>query len=205
VTDARGAIERFNARVDSARVDAPPTGYGMGRLLDALVEYQVELVGPWAAMGADAVFITDDWGTQSALMCSPVTWREVFAARCRRICDAAHRAGLAVILHSCGNVAAVVGDLIGVDVLDPIQPEAIDLAWLAREYGGEVAFAGGIPVQSLPTLTPAQVRDTVARLIDLLGAPFGNALILAPSNSLLPDVPFPNLVALFLACHGAAA
>ena len=70
-----------------------------------------------------------------------------------------------------------------------------------REFGGKVAFAGGLPEQTLPTLTPAGVRDEVHRMIDLLGGPFGNAYILAPSNSLLPDVPLANLVALFEACH----
>ena len=173
-------------------------------LLDALVEYQVALIERWGSLGGvDAVFLTDDWGSQRSLLISPETWREVFAPRYRRLFRAAHDADLDVIFHSCGNVAAIIGDLVdlGVDVIDPLQSEALDLAWVAREFGGQVAFAGGLPEQTLPALTPAQVRDAVRRLVDLLGAPFDNALILAPSNSLLADVPLANLEALFEASH----
>ncbi len=110
---------------------------------------------------------------------------------------------MAVLFHSCGNVFGIIGDLIdaGVDILDPLQPEAMDLTAVAREYGGKVAFCGGISDQRLAAETPVQVRDEIRRLIDTLGAPFGNAYILAPANSLMPEVPLENLVALFEACH----
>jgi uroporphyrinogen decarboxylase len=174
------------------------------RLLDALTDYHAELIRAWARQpGVDACFLGDDWGTQASLMVSPAMWRRFFAARYRRLCDAAHEGGMLVLFHSCGNVFAIIGDLIdaGVDVLDPIQPEAMDLAAVAREYGGKVAFCGGISDQRLGTQTPAQVRDEVRRLVDTLGAPFGNALLLAPANSLMPETPLESLVALFEACH----
>ena len=49
--------------------------------------------------------------------------------------------------------------------------------------------------------TPQQVRDHVLRTRDLLGKASSNALILAPSNVLPPDIPIANLTALFEACH----
>ena len=162
------------------------------RLLDAITEYQVELIRAWGAMShLDACLLTDDWGTQQALMISPGMWRAVFAERYRRLCDEAHRQGLLVVFHSCGNVFEIIGDLVdaGVDVIDPLQPEAMDLAAVAREFGGSVAFCGGISDQRLGTQTPAEVRDEVRRLIDLLGGPFGNAYVLAPANSLMPEIP----------------
>ena len=104
------------------------------RLLDALTDYLLEIIRAWGKLGGDGGvrpdgwFLTDDWGTQASLMISPRMWRKFFAARYRRICDEAHRWGLDVIFHSCGNVTQIVGDLIdaGVDVLDPLQPEAMD-------------------------------------------------------------------------------
>ena len=174
------------------------------RLLDAITEYQVELIRAWAALPhLDGVLLTDDWGTQSALMISPAMWRALFAERYRRLCDEAHRSGLLVVFHSCGNVYEIIGGLIeaGVDVIDPLQPEAMDLEAVAREFGGSVAFCGGISDQRLGTQTPGQVRDEVRWLIDTLGAPFDNAYILAPANSLMPEIPVENLVALFEACH----
>ena len=174
------------------------------RLLDALTEYLLQVIRLWGRLGGvDGWFVTDDWGTQASLMISPRMWRKFFAARYRRICDEAHRWNMDVIFHSCGNVTQIVGDLIdaGVDVLDPLQPEAMDLAQIAREYGGKVVFCGGISDQEIVSLTPAQVSDHVHRVIDTLGKAFGNAYIVAPSNTLTPEIPIENLQALFEACH----
>jgi uroporphyrinogen decarboxylase len=173
------------------------------RLLDALTDYCVALVGQWGKLGVDGLFLTDDWGTQATLMISPAMWKKFFAVRYRRICDEAHRHGMHVVFHSCGNVAQIVGGLIdaGVDVLDPLQPEAIDQAEVARQFGGKVAFCGGISDQNLAVLTPQETRDHVRRTIDTLGSRFGNAYLVGPSNVLCPEVPLANIEALFEACH----
>ena len=65
-----------------------------------------------------------------------------------------------------------------------------------------MAFWGGLSDQVIAVSTPAQARDEVRRTIDLLGAPYGNAYILSLSNTMMPEVPFANIVALFEACHG---
>jgi uroporphyrinogen decarboxylase len=176
----------------------------LDRLLGVLTDYYIEIIREWGKWeNVDAVFMTDDWGTQQSLMISPDLWKKFFAARYRRICDEAHRFGMDVIFHSCGNVLAIVGDLIdaGVDVLDPIQPDAMDLKALAREYGGKVALSGGISDQRLARWTPAQVKDEIRRTIDLLGKAFDNAYLVAPSNVLTPEIPLANLVSMFEACH----
>ena len=174
------------------------------RLLDALVAYLLEVIRVWGAMGADAVFVTDDWGSQTALMISPTMWRALFKSYYREVVAEAHKLGMDFILHSCGNVTAIVEDLIeiGVDVLDPIQPGAMDAEEIGRRFGGRIAFAGAVDVQQLLVNgTPAQVRGEIRRIIETLGAPFGNALLIGPANVLTPDVPLANLRAMFEACH----
>jgi uroporphyrinogen decarboxylase len=174
------------------------------RLLDALADYAVGIMGAWRRLGpVDGVFLSDDWGSQVAMMISPEMWRRVWAPRYRRVFDEAHRLGLDVMFHSCGNVHEIIGDLIdvGVDLLDPLQPEALDIGTVARDFGGKVAFSGGISDQLLEVYTPGQVRDHVRRTIDTLGAPFGNAYLVSPSNVMMPTVPPANLVALFETCH----
>jgi uroporphyrinogen decarboxylase len=174
------------------------------RLLDALTDYFVELVRGWGELGGvDAMLVTDDLGTQRSLMISPATWRKFFAARCRRIFDEAHRHGMQVLFHTCGNVTAVAGDLIdvGIDILDPLQPEAMDVAQVAREFGGKVAFSGGISDQRLVDLSPQEVKDHVRWTIDAVAGPSNNAYIVSPSNMLPPEIPLENLEALFEAAH----
>jgi hypothetical protein len=61
----------------------------------------------------------------------------------------------------------------------------------------------GLDVQKLlPPGTPWEIRDHINRCRDVLARPFGNGLILAPTNTITPDVPFENLRAMFEACHG---
>jgi uroporphyrinogen-III decarboxylase len=45
------------------------------------------------------------------------------------------------------------------------------------------------------------VKDAIRRARDTLGRPFGNGLILAPTNTITPEVPLENLRAMFEACH----
>jgi uroporphyrinogen decarboxylase len=175
------------------------------RLLDALTGYLVEIIRQWGEMRADAMFLTDDWGSQTTLMISPGMWRSYFKPCYRIIFDEIHRCGMDIFFHSCGNVTAIVPDLIelGVDVLDPIQPGAMDQQEIARRIGGRISFSGAIDDQHLlGSRSPQEVKDTVRRVIDTLGTPFGNGLILAPANVITPEVPLENLRAMFEACHG---
>jgi uroporphyrinogen-III decarboxylase len=78
---------------------------------------------------------------------------------------------------------------------------SMDLQEVARQFGGHVAFCGGISDQSLDRLTPAQVKEHVRRAIATLGKDFKNAYIVAPSNIIPPEISPANLQALFEACH----
>jgi uroporphyrinogen decarboxylase len=175
------------------------------KLLDALCEWDLAIIRQWGEAGADAVFMADDWGTQRGLMISPDMWRSIFKPYYRTMFAEVHRCGMDTILHSCGNIFEIIGDLIdiGLDVLDPIQPIAMDIDEVARHFGGHIAFCGTVDVQQLMVFgTPREVKDAIRRTIDVLGKPFGNALIVGPANMVPPDVPLANLRAMCEATHG---
>ncbi len=189
--------------MDNAFMDLCTNEAEVSRLLEALTDYAVGFVEEWAKTAVSALFLTDDWGSQTNLMVSLPMWRKYFKPHYRRIFEAIHRAGKDVFFHSCGNVAAIIPELIelGVDALDPLQPEALDHSDIACRFGGRLAFCGGITDQRLEESTPQQVRDMVRQAIETLGKPFGNAYLVAPSNVLPPTVPFENIAALLEACH----
>ncbi len=202
-------FERFHALrgMENTFMDFCVNERESNRLLDALEAYLIALVRRWGALGADGVFMTDDWGSQNGLMISPDLWRSLFKPRYARVFEETHRLGMDAIFHSCGNVTPIVGDLIdiGLDMLDPVQPGAMDVGQIAREFGGKVAFCGAVDVQNLlGSGSPQQVKDEVRRIIETLGKPFGGALLLGPANVMTPDIPFENLVALFEAAHEQA-
>jgi len=190
--------------MENAFVDFYEHAAEMRRLIGALVQYALRLIRRWREVGVDALLLLDDWGTERSTMISPGAWREFFKPAYQALFDEVHRCGMDAFLHTCGNVVDIIEDLIevGLDVLDPVQTSAMDIEELARRFGGRISFCGTIDVQHLlPSAAPQMVKDTIRRTMDVLGRPFGNALILAPTNTITPEVPLANLRAMFEACH----
>ena len=65
-------------------------------------------------------------------------WREIFKPLFRRLCAAAHERGLHVLMHSCGNVRDILGDLaeVGVNCMQFDQPALYGLEPLAARLQG---------------------------------------------------------------------
>jgi len=154
----------------------------------------------------DGFFFGNDFGTQRDLMISPAQLEEFVFPWVRRFTAQARRFGYQVILHSCGSVHRVIGTLIdaGVECLHPLQARAGNMGAdvLARDFGGKIAFLGGIDTQELLVRgTPDEVRRDVRRVRSLLGP----HLIISPSHeALLPNVPPENVVAMAEEATGAA-
>jgi uroporphyrinogen-III decarboxylase len=145
----------------------------------------------------DGVLLGSDWGTQRGMLMSPKVWRELIAPGEQRSYDRIHAAGKDVWVHSCGDIRPILPDLVtmGVDVLNPIQPECMDIAMLKQTYGSRISFWGGVSTQrTLPHGTPAEVRAESLAVKELMGA--GGGFIFAPAQELQDDVPFENLEAL---------
>lgn len=145
----------------------------------------------------DAIGFSDDMGTQRGLQMSPRTWRRFLKPGQQRMYEKIRSAGKVVYLHSCGDVHQIAGELvdIGVNMLQPIQPEAMDIYALKREYGRHLCFAGGISTQhTLPYGSPEQVRAEVKERIEVMGK--GGGYVVAPAKPILPGVPIENAVAL---------
>jgi uroporphyrinogen decarboxylase len=164
-------------------------------LLDGITEYNIALIRNVASIGGiDCVHLGDDWGSQHGPLVSPEIWREFVKPRFKLTCSEIKSHGLAVSLHCCGNVAALMEDIIdcGVDVFDPFQPEAMDIWELWRLYKNRIAFWGGLSVQStFPHGSTDDVIREAESLIQGMGAEGG--YILAPSHSLTGDVPPSNI------------
>jgi len=151
----------------------------------------------------DGYFFGNDFGTQLDCLISPRHFDAFVLPWFKKFTDLAHANGYQVILHSCGSIYRVIPRLIeaGVDGLHPLQARAgnMDAERLSREFGGRVAFLGGVDTQRLLIeATPARVKDEVRRLRGL----FGPCWIVSPSHeALLPNVPPENVAAMAEAAH----
>ena len=145
----------------------------------------------------DGVLLGSDWGTQRDLIMSPECFRTMIKDGEKQEYDLLHAAGLDVWVHSCGDIRRIMPDLaeMGVDVLNPIQPECMDVAALKENYGDRIAFWGGISTQqTLPYGSAEEVRAETRRIMNLLSRSGG--YITAPSQEIQADVPYENLCAL---------
>jgi uroporphyrinogen decarboxylase len=150
----------------------------------------------------DGVALSDDYGTQKSLLTSPDCWRRFVKPWLAEIFTKARRRGRTTFLHSCGNIRAVVPDLVelGLNILHPIQPEALDILELKREFGDELTFCGGLGTQDLMVHAgPAEVRREVRRLQREMGR--GGGYILEPGITLQADVSLENMVAMIEAAR----
>lgn len=168
------------------------------RLLDRKTEILCRAARLQLAAGIDVLGINDDIAMQTGPMMSPATWRRWFKPRWARVLAAARdaRPDVLVWYHSDGNATAFVPELIeiGVNILNPIQPECMDGAAVKRQFGDRLAFWGGLGTQSvLPFGTPDDVRREVRRLAATLGENGG--LLLEPTHQVQPDVPWENILA----------
>jgi uroporphyrinogen decarboxylase len=167
-------------------------------ILDIITDLCSRLAAKQAAYDIDIMWMADDFGTQRALMMRPSTWRTWFKERLRTVVAAAKavKPNLLVAFHSDGKIDEIIPDLIeiGIDVLNPLQPEVMDTAAIKREYGRDLAFWGGVGTQTtLPFGSAEEVQVAVRDLIDTVGR--GGGFLIAPTHLVEPEVPWENIMA----------
>lgn len=154
----------------------------------------------YAEAGVDILRLGDDISGQNGMMFRVDTWRRLLKGRLARVIAAARevKPDIIVFYHSDGNCTEVVSELadIGVDVLNPVQPECMDPAAMKREHGHRLAFWGTIGTQTtMPFGSPKDAMEEIRVRMETVGR--GGGLLLAPSHILEPDVPWENVLAFF--------
>lgn len=163
----------------------------MAKFIERLGDFLVGIVeGQIAAADGklSGLYIWGDVAYDKGMFFSPELWRRLHKPQLRRLCDAAHAAGLKTIYHGCGNASPLFEDLIeiGVDGYNPLEAKAgLDVVELKRQFGGRWAFNGNIDVRVLATNDREQIRREVLRK---LNAAKGGGYILQSDHSMPDDV-----------------
>ena len=161
-------------------------------LMQRIVDHHLKLLDLVLPHDFDAVYFGDDWGSQNAMIMGPGLWRELIKPYMKQLCRKVKDSGKAVVLHCCGNIKAILPEVIeiGVDCWNTVQPEIYDLKKLKEEYGKDLCFYGGVSTQGfLPHATPDEVEQECLRVMDIMS---GGGYILSPSHNLTPDIPLEN-------------
>ena len=167
-------------------------------VLDEITDWKASVYAAYAEAGVDIVWMGDDLGTQRSLVMSPTQYRDWYRPRHEHIVDRIRRAqpDVRIVFHCCGHVTPLIPDLIdiGIDVLEAVQAETMDIAALKREFGRDISFWGAVGAQSvLARTTPEQVIEGVRRTLEVM-AP-GGGYIAAPCHTLTEEIPWPSVLA----------
>jgi hypothetical protein len=148
----------------------------LGELMDILVDMNLYAVQRYAEAGVDGYMWCDDWGLQDRLMISPDSWRELWKPRYAKVYEAAHKAGMQTLLHSCGYIVDILDDLIeaGLDCIQMDQQENMGMDLLAERFGGRIAFWCPVDIQyTMARGNPDEIRAYCHKMVETLGRPEG--------------------------------
>jgi uroporphyrinogen decarboxylase len=167
-------------------------------LFDQLASMACQSVAILANAGVDIICLDDDVGEPTRMMISPELWRRFLKGRLARIIQTA-RAGkpaVKILYHSDGYFEPIIPDLIevGVDAINPVQPDVMDPARLKQKYGSKLAFWGTIGTAADWVYgEKSAIESEVKERIETVGTEGG--LVLSPAYDLEPDAKWENVVA----------
>ena len=140
-----------------------------------------------------AVWPGDDMGFRNGTMIDPDLLRRFFLPWHRRWADMAHAKGLPYILHSCGNLEAIMTDLIedvGIDAKHSFEDVIMPAPEFQQRYGDRVATLGGVDMHILSSAEPEDLRQYVRNLIDACAST--GRFAIGAGNSVANYVPLDN-------------
>ncbi|MDD5774295.1 MAG: uroporphyrinogen decarboxylase family protein [bacterium] len=167
-------------------------------LLDRILEIKTEMALELVKAGVDQINLGDDIGTQKSMIMRPEMWRKWIKPRLAGFISSIKAKGkVNIFYHSDGCIEPVINDLteIGVDILNPVQPECMNPFVLKEQFGHVLSFWGVMGCQSTMRFgTAAQVESETKKYIDRVGENGGLVLGLM---SVEPDIPWENIIAFF--------
>ena len=174
------------------------------RFFEIVLSYQKKVIDAYYGAIGPYIHYTssgDDFATQASSFLSPQMFRELIKPYLKeRIAYTKKYTDAAFLHHSCGNVFALIPELIeaGVEILNPIQPVSLEMAPsnLKSSYGNQICFHGGLDTQKVLLYNDKNlIRDEVENLIHAL-APNGG-YIFAAAHNIQEDVNPENVVYAF--------
>ncbi len=123
----------------------------------------------WAQTEVDAIYFSDDWGSQRSLLISPATWRAFFQPKYQECFDIALNAGKKIFFHSDGYILDIYPDFIEMG-LSAINSQVWCMGLDAgQQFAGKITFWGELDRQHLlPHGTPDEIRAAGRQMVQML-------------------------------------
>ena len=158
------------------------------RLLQRITDFHLGLAHLYLARGVEWILTGDDLGHQHGLLFSRNMLEEFFLPEYRRLFSLYRDHGIRINFHSCGQIQDMLDIFIdlGIDILNPIQASANDLALVRTRTQGHLTLQGAIPSHLITEGPIERIRSEVRDTIHLLGCAGG---YICTADQFLPAPP----------------
>jgi len=140
---------------------------------------------------------SDDMGFRSGTLISPEDLREFALPGHKLMAHMSHAAGRPYLLHSCGNLSAIMEDLIeevAIDAKHSFEDTIESVISAKHQYGDRIAVLGGIDMDFLCRASQDQVRQRVRETLEKCIP--GGGYCLGTGNSVANYIPLDNYLAM---------
>jgi len=176
--------------------------YEQRDLVTAVARRLEELYGVWMKRVLEfprvrIVWGSDDMGYKTGLLVGPRDMREFVLPGHKKAAATAHAAGRLYILHSCGNLSAILPDLVDdvrIDGKHSFEDTIEDVRDAKRTYGRKVALLGGIDVDFLCRADEDAIRRRVRETLDVCLP--GGGYCLGTGNTVANYIPLDHYLAM---------
>jgi len=144
-----------------------------------------------------AVWGSDDMGFKTGTLIGPKHLRELVLPGHKRLAEMSHIAGRPYLLHSCGQLDAILSDLIEdvrIDARHSFEDVIEPVTDAKRRYGDRVALLGGLDMDFLCRADEAAVRRRTREVLDVCQP--GGGYCLGTGNSVANYIPLDNYLAM---------
>ncbi len=144
----------------------------------------------------DALWYSDDIAYTNGLLVSPAVLDQFFFPWLKKIGDLARKYNKPLIYHTDGILYDVFDKIIdcGVDAIHPIEPKAMDIAEVKKQYGDKLCVIGNIDVDLLSRGTVDEVKKQIILNIEKVGMNGGYCI--GSGNSIPEYVKYENYIAM---------
>ena len=156
-----------------------------------------------AEYGVDLLHGGDDMGIQGGLVMSLTMLDKWILSRWEKVIAAARSVNpeIKIRFHTDGKMGAAIPRMleIGVNAIDPVQPELDDPEQLKRRFGRKLVLAGTVGARTLAFGPPDRIRAEIAERMETAKAYGG--MIITSNNSPDRNTPFEHFRAFLEACE----
>jgi uroporphyrinogen decarboxylase len=162
--------------------------------LTRIAERAVDLSA--AHSGTGAIFYSDDLGFKGGTTLSPRFLRKYYFPKLKRIADACHKNGKLFLFHSCGQVMAIMEDLIaaGIDARHSFEDSILPVEQWYDKFHDRLAILGGVDMDLMSRGTVEDVKRRTRQILEHCA--LGGGYCMGTGNSVANYIKIENYYAM---------